>query len=143
MQRHRDRRAEAPWRWQHCRGSTHSIHQDLISPTIFLVTLVPSYVPLVPAHPHLILRALPQRVLTLQRQCVPLTLPFFRNMAFSVIFRTTIDTCLLPARSVVYTCNTCNPGGIWHSLPCSALEHPMGVTITCVSRRGCLRYLPL
>ena len=64
-------------------------------------------------------------------------------MAFSDIFHTTIDTCLLPTESVVYACNTCNPGGIWHSLPCSTLEHPMGVTITWVSRMVHLRYLPL
>ena len=57
-------------------------------------------------------------------------------MALSVIFCTTIDTCLLPAVSVMYTCSTCNPGGSWHALPCFNSVCHMGVTITCVSCAG-------
>ena len=68
--------------------------------------------------------------------------PFLRNMAWSVIFRTTINICLQPATSVVYACSTCNPGGSWHPLSCFNSVHPMGVTITCVSCVGAWDIFP-
>ena len=43
--------------------------------------------------------------------------PFLRNIALSVMFRTTIETRFLPAVSMVYACNTCKPGGRWSCSP--------------------------
>ena len=56
--------------------------------------------------------------------------PFLRKMALSIIFCTTIETCLLPAVSVVYTCNTCSPGCSGCVFPLSTSAYLIGTTIT-------------
>ena len=68
--------------------------------------------------------------------------PFLRNIALSVIFRTTIETCLLPAVSMVYACNTCSPWGSCHALSLSTSVCLMGTTITWVSYAGAHVTLP-
>ena len=124
--------------------STHSIHQDLISPTIFpvSVSLVQSYVPSVLAHPHLVLRALPRRVLTLQRQCAPLTHPSSEIWHF--------QSYSAPLSILAY----CQPG-VWYMYatpvtqgvsgilcPASPQNAPNGCHHNMRVSCGCLRSLP-
>ena len=68
--------------------------------------------------------------------------PFLRKIALSIMFRTTIETFLLPAVSMVYACSTCSPGGNECAFPHTTSAHLIGTTITWVSCAGAHATLP-
>ena len=68
--------------------------------------------------------------------------PFLRKMALSIMFRTTIETCLLPAVSMVYACSTCSLEGSECAFLCTTSASLIGATITWVSCAGAYSTLP-